>query len=568
MSKTVWCLSVLLAWMGSELAPAASPGEEVVVVYNSRMRESKVVAEYYARQRQIPASQIFGYGLTTNEAMSRKDFREDLQNPLAKALESKRLWHVGKGALSSSLDNSGRVVRKVIESKIRYLVLCYGVPLKIEPDPALLEPIPENLRPELRRNEAAVDSELAVLPLLEVPYLLTANIRNLLYGATNAASLHPTNGVLMVARLDGPSGAIARGLVDRAIQAETDGLWGRAYFDCRHITETNSYKLGDDMIRNASEMARRAGFETVVDEQPETFPPGFPMSQIGLYVGWYEGNVSGPFTRPKVEFMPGAIAYHLHSFSGASVRDPAQFWVGPFLAKGATAVMGSVYEPYLSGTPDMAIFINRILYHKFTFGEAAYTASSVLSWQTTVVGDPLYRPFGTSLPDRHEKLLARHSPLLEWSFLDLVNTTIASSSSTAKAALYLDQLELTHSSPVLTEKLADLYATLGKPSSAVFAANQALKLNPSPMQRLRLRLTLGERLAALNQDAEAYADYEELLREFPDYPDKLGVYRRMLPLAQKLDKKADAERFERELNPPKPEPPPGATPAANTNANH
>jgi hypothetical protein len=30
----------------------------------------------------------------------------------------------------------------------------------------------------------------------------------------------------------------------------------------------------------------------------------------------------------------------------------------------------------------------------YTFGEAAWAAQPVLSWQTTVIGDPLYRPFG------------------------------------------------------------------------------------------------------------------------------------------------------------------------------
>ena len=56
---------------------------------------------------------------------------------------------------------------KVVESKIRYAVLCYGVPLRIEQDPNLKEEGMENLRPEMRRDEAAVDSELALLPLIE-----------------------------------------------------------------------------------------------------------------------------------------------------------------------------------------------------------------------------------------------------------------------------------------------------------------------------------------------------------------------------------------------------------------
>ena len=76
---------------------------------------------------------------------------------------------------------------------------------------------------------------------------------------------------------------------------------------------------------------------------------------------------------------------------------------------------------------------------------------------------------------------------------------------------------------------------------------QALKLEPSPQQRLRLLLTLGEKLVALERDEEAYENYRRLLQEFPDYPGKLAVYQRLLPIAQKLNKKTDAERYEAEI---------------------
>ena len=58
----------------------------------------------------------------------------------------------------------------------------------------------------------------------------------------------------------------------------------------------------------------------------------------------------------------------------------------------------------------------------------------------------------------------------------------------------LEELGPTKESAVLSEKLADLYAAQGKPFSAVHAYVQALKLDPSPQQRLRLLLTLGEKL--------------------------------------------------------------------------
>jgi tetratricopeptide (TPR) repeat protein len=121
----------------------------------------------------------------------------------------------------------------------------------------------------------------------------------------------------------------------------------------------------------------------------------------------------------------------------------------------------------------------------------------------------------------------------------------------------LEQLDLTKKSAVLTEKLGDLYSAQGKPSSAVHAYAQALELAPSPQQRLRLRLTLGERLPALDRAPEAYADYQKLLQEFPAYPDQLAIYKKLLSLAQKLDKTADAETYQAEikrLSPPPPKP--------------
>jgi tetratricopeptide (TPR) repeat protein len=370
--------------------------------------------------------------------------------------------------------------------------------------------------------------------------------------------LHPTNGVLLVARLDGPTPAIARGLVDKALQAEADGLWGRAYFDLRNITEPG-YKLGDDWIRGASEICRHLGFEVVVDENPGTFPAAFPMSQIAIYIGWYDVNVSGPFARPAVEFMPGAFAYHLHSFSAATLRSTTQNWVGPLLAKGATITMGCVTEPYLAATPDMAVFTARLIFQGLTFGEAAYAAQPVLSWQTTVVGDPLYRPFGKNLDQLHQELSKRGSKLVEWSWLRLADLNLASGKPMAEVVALLEQLEVTRHSAVLTEKLGDLYAAQGKPSSAVHEYRQALQLDPSPQQQVRLLLTLAEKLPALDHQQEAYEAYQKLLNDFPDYTDKLAICRKLLPLAQSLGKKADAEQYEAEINrlsPPPPKSPP------------
>ena len=510
-------------------------GDEVVVIYNTRLAGSKVVAEHYAQMRQVPETQIYGFDLPITEEMTRAEFRDALQFPLASRLLVDKLWRFGSVTNAATNGQPARVNHPVVESKIRYAVLCWGVPLKIAADPNLREPASENMRPEWRRNEASVDSELAWLPLVKMNVQLSGPLPNWVYGVTNPALLNPTNGILLVARLDGPSVEIARGLVDKALAAEHDGLWGRAYFDARGLPQTDTnYILGDEWILGAAEICRQLGFETTVDKNPATFPADFPMSQIAIYCGWYDQHVSGPFTLPKVEFMPGAFAYHLHSFSAATLRSTNQFWAGPLLAKGATCTMGCVNEPYLPCSPNVHAFLARLIAGGFTFGEAAWAAQPVLSWQTTVVGDPLYRPFGREPSALHAEFARTHNPLIEWSYLRVVNLGLVHGTPAAQLAALLETIPAITNSAVLTEKLADLYEMQGKPSSAIETYQRALTRNPSLEQRIRIRLTLGEKLLAQNREADALEKYKQLLQESPDYPGKSSVEARLAVLEQKL----------------------------------
>jgi uncharacterized protein (TIGR03790 family) len=494
----------------------------------------------------VPKENIFGFALTTNEEISRVEFRESLETPLAKALENSHLWHIGSTIVPATTNKPRHVEWRVTQSKIRYLALCYGVPLRISEASNIREEGYENLRPELRRNVAAVDSELAFLPMSETKLPIGGPLRNWTFGVTNTALLHPTNGILLVTRLDGPNSAIARGLVDKALEAETNGLWGRAYFDIRNTTEPGM-KQGDDWIRGAYEICRRLGFETLIDTNGGTFPADFPMSQIAVYMGWYTEHVSGPFVQPKVEFMPGAFAYHLHSYSGHTLRSTNTHWVGPLLAKGVTCTMGCVDEPYLAGTPDVAVFAARFLYQGFSFGEAACASQSVLSWQTTVVGDPLYRPFAKNPDLQHQEMVRQKSKFLDWSWLRLINVNLANGKSPAELVALLEQLPVRKESSILSEKLGGLYAVQGKPASAVHAYEEALHLAPTPQQRIRVTLELGEKLRELNKEEEAYDFYVALLKECPDYPNKRDIVQRLLPLAKKLNKNADVQKFEAEL---------------------
>ena len=452
---------------------ALGQGESVAVLFNSRLPESEAVAEHYAKLRGVPAGHLIGLPLSDGHTISRREFTTKLEQPLAAEL----------------------VKRKLLDGKtasIRYLVLCWGVPIRVDKDDSLNEEGRSQAAAPLRRNEASVDSELAMLPQLGQLRKRYGIVTNPTFRQTDAKQISPANGLLMVARLDGPSPELANRLVERAIDAETNGLWGRAYIDLRGIT-VGQFKVGDDQFRKVVEIMRRSGFATVVDEKQETLPVGFPASHIAFYAGWYGINVEGVFAESTVEFMPGAIAYHLHSFNGSMIRDAHARWIGPFINKGVTATFGTVYEPYLELTPDQPLFFSRLIQSGFTFGEAGYAATRALSWQTVFVGDPLYRPFGKSPEQLKAELEQKKSPMLEWFHLLSVNQGLASGAPPNTAIEYLKQLPETKGSAVLLEKLGELLAASGQTEAALAAYSAALKSSTSLKQRQRLTSRQGKK---------------------------------------------------------------------------
>jgi tetratricopeptide (TPR) repeat protein len=163
------------------------------------------------------------------------------------------------------------------------------------------------------------------------------------------------------------------------------------------------------------------------------------------------------------------------------------------------------------------------------------------------VGDPLYRPFGKTAELLHLQLTAKTNHLVEWSFLRLVNLNLIAGKTVAEATTLLEKLELTKTSAVLSEKLGDLYDKQGKPSSSVHAYQEALKLDASPQQKIRLSLMLGEKLISLNQEKEAYECYKNLLRDAPNYPDKLVILQKLAALARKLDYASEGAKHETEI---------------------
>lgn len=248
--------------------------------------------------------------------------------------------------------------------------------------------------------------------------------------------------------------------------------------------------------------------------------------------------------------MPGAVAYHLHSYSAWTVRSKTERWVGPLLEAGATATMGCVYEPYLSLSPQLHIFFES-LFRGFTFGEAAYASQLAVSWQTTVVGDPLYRPFA-NLSALQAKLQRKDSPLMEWLILMNINRAIA-------GQMPMDQIlesiksdaevqKKIQKSAVLIEKLGDLHDEQENRAKAVGLYRQALQQTPSPQQELRIRQRLAALLQETGDEAEALAVYLNLIQRHPHFPGKTETLRKARNLAEKLGLREELLEIQRQLS--------------------
>jgi hypothetical protein len=207
------------------------------------------------------------------------------------------------------------------------------------------------------------------------------------------------------------------------------------------------------------------------------------------------------------------------------MRDDQHGWTGAFVAHGAAATMGTVYEPYLELTPHIDIFCRRLLAGQY-FCEAAYASQRGLSWMTTVVGDPLYRPFLVPLDDAIAGIKGPHTPHDDWLLLQQFLQQAGSD----RTALPLDTLQKTfatdNSGPVAYEALGDLLLLSKDPQAgpaAEKAYRAALPYLKLPLDRIRLGLKLADYYASHGQPGMAEAEKATLCTLYPEEAKAFGL---------------------------------------------
>lgn len=340
----------------------ANLSDRVLVVHNTAVAASISVANYYVAKRQIPAVNRCAITSASDSFISLNEYKTLIQTPIQKCLNA------------------------VGSTKILYIVMTYGVPYGI-----------------LDKRRFALDSYVAdvwdqyttqvfaTIPNAVHPYYADFQAEGGYYlPFQSLASYRTTNTtklIYSVWRLDGPSPALANGLVDRAIATElAGGPFGQGCFDWRMSLATNpdlGYTSGDWDISRASSILRDAGIRTLedsLDSQMTACP------NAAFYAGWYGLTYNDVFG-----WNPGAIGWHLDSSSAYNPRD-AGFWAPGAIASGITATSGSLDEPYLEGMVRPSGMFRNLL-EGANIGDAFLRNTRWLKWEIFYFGDPLYTPF-------------------------------------------------------------------------------------------------------------------------------------------------------------------------------
>ncbi len=474
---------------------SANPdADATLVVFNPNDPDSEDLARFYAEKRGIPKAQVLGIACATTEEITREEYNTRIAEPLRKAFTANFLW---------KLRDPDSPLGPVESSRIRFVVLMRGMPLKIAPAPNLPREKVGGPAVIADRNEASVDSELAVLALSKsTPF---GALNNPYYRSFTPSADARRPELLLVCRLDGPSAVVVRRMITDSLATEQKGLRGFAYIDARGLGTKEGLGEGDEWLFKVATQAQRRGMPVIFDNTDALFPTAYPMSHAALYFGWYAEAATGPFTRKEWSFPTGAVACHIHSFSGVTVRDPGQNWVGPLLAAGAAATMGNVYEPYLDLTPHLDVFHER-LRAGFTFAESAYMSQKVLSWMTTFVGDPLYRPFPTTPavpPAANDEWEAYRRGAVRWE-----EDRAASEAALRDAGKKLR-------SGVVWEGLALLQLRASAQPAALASFEEARKAYRNANDILRVAIHEVILLKAMNRPADAVAVAQKQITAFP-----------------------------------------------------
>jgi uncharacterized protein (TIGR03790 family) len=399
--RTFAVLLITLLYCGG--AFALEP-DEILIIANKDIAESMSLARYYCTQRNVPDKNILALSLGANlkDSISRSDYEKQLVKPIRDKFFNERLIGKikclltiygmpimvgGRGVLEGQegklkeLNRLAEQAKKTLESSKQADLTDSAEHKQADRRLAQLQGAIDRING--KETHASVDSELSMV--LFDSYELYRWQPNML----NDENKSPNSITLMVSRLDGPDCDIVKGLIDKAIAAENNGLKGIAYIDSRGIKSRDMYGHFDQSLQNLAAFLRKETEIHVIEERAAKLFAQNTCPETALYCGWYS---AGKYV-DAFDFVDGAIGYHIGSYEAVNLRDPnSSQWCPSMLMDGITATLGPVAEPYLHAFPEPRAFFPK-LYEGSCLVEAYYRTNPLNSWQMVLIGDPLYRPF-------------------------------------------------------------------------------------------------------------------------------------------------------------------------------
>ncbi len=441
---------------------AGIPGpENILVVYKVQSDPtdtlgavSDSVKEYYRLARGIPAVNICPLNSLTSQtitidgsthrviiAQNGDIIQDSSKNILPWTGANRHAWVYFLNNVSTPIRNW--ITSHNLTSTIRYIVLCKGVPYKIQAG-SDWQALPGNL---------TVDGLLSILntsnydtfllqtlfdavnyqPKINNPYFdsdknFTLDYRFLPDRFMKIMGTDTIKLSYLVSHLDGLSFEIVKGIIDSSKNADTTG--------------TATWVLDDDDIPSTYHYS----FFTDAKNKLEALGFNVNWNNDGKWITHNDGSVIGysswgthaeddncAFTDSNwvkdslqyFQFAPGAVFNSLESFNGNSIGVLKWRWIAPcssyqnnrtqglatqFTQIGGTGMMGHAWEPVPSYGPSGVIY-NNIFMPAYAIGynyvDAVYMGMKYLAWQNVIVGDPLTR----ILPAQVTKILTQDTTI-------------------------------------------------------------------------------------------------------------------------------------------------------------
>ena len=361
-SATCAVLALFSLGLGAAEVLAQVPAN-VLVVVNDNSPDSRAIGDYYARRREIPASNICHIRASIEQDVDRATYDREIAAPVSRFLKKNGLV-----------------------DRILYFVTTAGVPLRIQGTSGM------------GGNQASVDSELAALyyDLAKgKPHPVDGSLINPFFGKRGVRFTHPQFPLYMVTRLEAYDVEGAKGLVDLSLRAANRG---------RFVIDLNdeSNGQGNNWLRNAA--LHLPADRVVFDASPRVI---YNQTDVIGYASWGSNDQSRRSRFLGFHWLPGAIMTEFVSTNARTFTRPPGEWklsdwnsrelwfygspqslTADYILEGVTGASGHVYEPYLAMTPRPDLLLPAY-YEGRNLAESYYLAIPRLSWQNIVIGDPL-----------------------------------------------------------------------------------------------------------------------------------------------------------------------------------